>query len=108
VVDDITDSGDTLSVSLEYLKGFDPEEVKTSVLIHKTTSDLLPDYYVRKVTQWRWIIFPWHVWEDLSGFLKKMKASGIDFEEKMVQELDKRYGITVSMKIVKEILAGMK
>lgn len=75
LVDDIRDTGDTLRVSLEHLKKFEPKEIRTAVLIHKIISNFLPDYYVKKMIKWRWVIFPWHVWEDLTGFIESIKAT---------------------------------
>jgi hypoxanthine phosphoribosyltransferase len=105
LVDDITDTGDTLRVSLEHLKRFKPKEIRTAVLIHKIISAFQPDYYVRKITQWRWVIFPWHVWEDLTGFIKSMKAIGICCEEDIRRELKSKYNIEVQIETIKEILS---
>ncbi len=105
LVDDITDTGDTLSVSLEHLKKFKPKEIRTAVLIHKISSDFLPDYYVRKITQWRWVIFPWHVWEDLTNLIKNIKATGIFCEESIRCELKSKYNIEVQIEMINEILS---
>lgn len=58
-VDDLTDSGKTLSmISKKYGKS-----IKTSVLIHNTSQNIcVPDYYgsiIDKEKDDRWIIFPW-------------------------------------------------
>jgi len=108
LVDDITDTGDTLRVSLEHLKKFEPKEIRTAVLIHKIISAFLPDYYVRKITQWRWVIFPWHIWEDLTVLIKNMKAIGICCEEDIRRELKSKYNIEVQSEIIKEILSEIK
>lgn len=108
LVDDITDTGDTLRVSLEHLKTFEPKEIRTAVLIHKIISAFLPDYYVRKITQWRWVIFPWHIWEDLTVLIKNMKAIGICCEEDIRRELNSKYNIEVQSEMIKEILSEIK
>ena len=108
LVDDITDTGDTLRVSLEHLKEFEPKEIRTAVLIHKIISGFLPDYYVRKITQWRWVIFPWHIWEDLTVLIKNMKAVGICCEEDIRRELKSKYNIEVQSEMIKEILSEIK
>lgn len=108
LVDDITDTGDTLRVSLEHLKKFEPKEIRTAVLIHKIISGFLPDYYVRKITQWRWVIFPWHIWEDLTVLIRNMKAIGICCEEDIRRELKSKYNIEVQSEIIKEILSEIK
>jgi hypoxanthine phosphoribosyltransferase len=108
LVDDITDTGDTLRVSLEYLKSFKPKEIKTAVLVHKTCSAIIPDYFVSKVVKWRWLIFPWHIYEDLTGFIKKIKDAGIHSEEDISRELKERYNIKVNIETVREILSEKK
>ncbi|MDI6728940.1 MAG: phosphoribosyltransferase [Thermodesulfovibrionales bacterium] len=104
LVDDITDTGDTLMISLEYLKTFEPEDIKTAVLIHKTCSAIIPDYFVSRVTKWRWIIFPWHIYEDLTGFIKRIKDMGIHSEVDITRELRERYNIVVNMDAIKGLL----
>lgn len=108
LVDDITDTGDTLRVSLEYLRSFEPKEIRTAVLIHKTCSVITPDYFVRKVEKWKWIIFPWHIWEDLTGLVKKIADSGIHDEEDIRQELKRRYCLNVNSATMKEVLSDLK
>jgi len=108
LVDDITDTGDTLRVSIEYLKGFKPKGIRTAVLLHKTSSDVIPDYYVKKIAKWRWIIFPWHVWEDLTSFIKKIKECGIYSIKDIRRELKNRYCIDITIKTIREILSEVK
>jgi hypoxanthine phosphoribosyltransferase len=105
LVDDTTDTGDTLRVSTEYLKSFEPKEVRTAALIHKACSAITPDYFIRKVVKWKWIIFPWHLWEDLTILIKEIKALGINSEKEIHRELEKRYSIDISIDIIKEIIS---
>jgi hypoxanthine phosphoribosyltransferase len=107
LVDDITDTGDTLEVSSAYLREFGPKEVRTAVLIHKTSSTFEPTYYVVKHRAWRWVIFPWHLWEDLTGFIECVRAEGIQGEEYIRNELKKRYSLRVRIETVKEILTEL-
>ncbi len=105
LVDDITDTGDTLRVSLQYLTGFEPKEVRTAVLIHKTCSKVVPDYFLRKIVKWRWVIFPWHLWEDMTGFITRLTDEGIRRENDIKRELGRRYGIKVRSDMLREILS---
>lgn len=108
LVDDITDTGDTLRVSLKYLKDFGPKTIKTAVLIHKTCSVIVPDYFISKIIKWHWVIFPWHIWEDLTGFVKNIKDKGIYNEEDISRELKLRYNINVQMETLREVLSELK
>jgi len=108
LVDDITDTGETLRVSIEYLRNFRPEEIRTAVLLHKTCSATIPNYFVRKIVKWRWVIFPWHIWEDLTGFIRTLRDTGTSCEEDIIRELKQRYGITAHPRMVEEILSEIQ
>lgn len=108
VVDDVTDTGETLKVSIDYLKTFQPKDIKTAVLVHKICSKTLPDYFVRKVIRWKWIIFPWHVYEDVTEFVKRLKVKEFIHEDNILQELYKLYGIKVSKTMIRKILLEIK
>jgi hypoxanthine phosphoribosyltransferase len=108
LIDDITDTGDTLRVSIEYLKSFDPKEIKTAVIIHKARSAIIPDYFVRKVVKWKWIIFPWHIWEDVTEFVRRIADSGIHDAEEIKEALKQQYNIKVNIVTVREILSEVK
>lgn len=70
VIDDVTDTGETLSTALRYLQQLQPDHIRTGVLHHKLSSGFSPDYYAEAVSEWRWIIYPWALHEDLSGVLE--------------------------------------
>ena len=72
LVDDVSDTGDTYEVALEHLADFQPAAIKTAVLLHKTTARYQPDFIARRVIKWRWMIYPWAVIEDITGFLDAM------------------------------------
>jgi hypoxanthine phosphoribosyltransferase len=108
LIDDTTDTGDTLRVSTEYLKSFKPEEIRTAVLIHKACSVITPDYFVRKVKKWKWIIFPWHIWEDLTEFVRRIAASGIHNDEDIKRKLEEQYNIKVKIETIREVLLEVK
>ncbi len=105
LVDDITDTGETLRVSTRYLNGFEPKEVRTAVLIHKTSSPVVPDYFLRKIIKWCWVIFPWHLFEDMTGFVTTLTDEGIRGEDVIKRELRRRYGINVLSGMLREILS---
>ena len=69
LVDDVTDTGDTLQIAMDHIKGKGPAAVRSAVLIHKTNSPVIPDFYGRRISRWRWTLFPWAVIEDLSEFI---------------------------------------
>ena len=56
IVDDVVDSGRTLALVLELLRGFEAD-VRSAVLYAKPTTVINPDF-VWKATD-KWIVFPW-------------------------------------------------
>jgi hypothetical protein len=72
VIDDVTDTGETLNAARDYLHRCRPLTIRTGVLQHKTSSTFQPDYYAELITDWKWIIYPWALHEDLIGFLEKV------------------------------------
>jgi len=72
VVDDVNDTGDTLQVAHAHLASMGPAEVRTAVLHEKTSSPIRADFTAATITEWRWLIYPWAVVEDVGGFLRDM------------------------------------
>ena len=73
---------------------------------HKTVTHFKVDYYARKIVKWRWLIYPWAVYEDVSGFLRRMSPAP-DSLEQAQQLLQENYNITISLKRIGEIYASM-
>ena len=93
LVDDVSDSGDTFEVALEHLREHGaPAQLKTAVLHHKTVSVYTPDYFAELVSEWRWIIYPWAIMEDLRGFLRAMDPAPRSVAE-FAGRLRERHGI---------------
>ncbi|SES84151.1 hypothetical protein SAMN04488587_1205 [Methanococcoides vulcani] len=107
VVDDVTDTGKTLSLAVEYLKCLKPAEIKTAVLQHKICSDFVPDYYAKKIVKWRWIVYPWAAYEDLVGFTEKIIADRSLTPKQICNEFDACYSITIKQSDLIEILEDL-
>ncbi|HKJ96220.1 MAG TPA: phosphoribosyltransferase, partial [Thermoplasmataceae archaeon] len=71
VVDDITDTGESLRIASEHVKSLKPESLKTATMLHITRSGFLPDYYAEAIEEkaWTWFIFPWNIYEDLDNLV---------------------------------------
>ncbi len=107
VVDDVADTGDTFSVIMDYIKEKNPSEVKTAVLHYKTCSTCVPDYWAEMQEKWMWIIYPWAVYEDLTGFVKKVLVKPMTHAE-IQKSLKNNYGIKISRKDLSEMLIDMQ
>jgi hypoxanthine phosphoribosyltransferase len=104
IVDDVTDSGDSMAVVVDYVKGLGPTEVRTAVLQHKEVSRFLPDYHAEVCPVWRWIVYPWALHEDLVGFAKRVLAEGPLTLDELGKELDRRYRLTASEGDIRDAL----
>lgn len=91
VIDDVTDTGDTLEAALEYIHSQNPQSVKTGVLHHKTNSSFIPDYYAKVVEGWHWIVYPWALHEDMTAFLEKVLSQKPASIQGLQESLKNRY-----------------
>jgi len=71
VVDEVVDTGATLTRIVRLLKGLGAAEVKTAVIHYKASSSFKPDYFVERVEKWAWIFYPWSFSETLYGLAKQ-------------------------------------
>ena len=105
VVDDITDTGESMRIATEYVRTLNPLEVRTAALRHITSSGVVPDYYGEEIT-WRWVIFPWNYVEDMVNILPKVSEGTEDLSE-MRKRLKANHDIEVEepeiAKLLKEI-----
>jgi hypoxanthine phosphoribosyltransferase len=107
IVDDVTDTGDTIEAVLDYVKDLGPAEVRTAVLQHKEVSGFVPDYFAEVCPVWRWIVYPWALHEDLVGFSKKVLARGPFTAGELKGELHREYRLTVSPEEIRYALASL-
>jgi len=103
VVDDVSDSGDSLAVALQHLgeKG-EPEALRTAVLHHKQTSAMNPDYYAQRVLKWRWITYPWALVEDLSVLVQRLEHRP-QTRDGLGDALQREYGLRLPARILAEV-----
>ncbi len=109
VVDDITDTGQSIKLALEHVVNHAPKEAKTATLLHITHSKYVPDYYSEEVPEdnWTWFIFPWNVYEDLRNLVQKTlyrKKSMKEIKESLLEQFD----IDVSTRVISEVLHDLE
>jgi hypoxanthine phosphoribosyltransferase len=107
IVDDITDTGDTLQLAVAYIQSLNPAEIRTAVLQHKTCSSFVPDFYGKKVVRWRWIIYPWARYEDLAGFSATILGDGALEVSRIRSELKHRYDLEIEDEEIFEVLQDL-
>jgi uncharacterized protein len=80
VVDDRTDTGESMRVATEHVKTMNPQVVKTATLRHIIGGKFLPDFYGDEIT-WRWVVFPWNYMEDMCNIVSKIAVDGPSIDE---------------------------
>jgi len=82
VVDDITDTGESLSLAVEHVRAGRPAHVESAAFLHIEHSKFVPTYYAETISReaWVWVVFPWNYWEDLLTLAVRAKelAPGVD------------------------------
>ncbi len=92
LVDDVNDTGDTLKTARAHLEGLGPTEVRIAVLHEKACSPVRAEYVAESLDEWRWLIYPWAVVEDVGGFLNEMTPPPDDASH-AADWLQKTYGL---------------
>ncbi|AGA32863.1 Xanthine-guanine phosphoribosyltransferase [Thioalkalivibrio nitratireducens DSM 14787] len=95
VVDDVNDSGDTLDAALPHVEGFAPAQVRSAVLHQKAQTGHRADFIAREIRQWRWVLYPWAVVEDVAEFIRDMEPPPRDRDE-ICRRLRQQYGLEPS------------
>jgi uncharacterized protein len=105
VVDDITDTGESLMLALGHLGELGPKELKSSTLLHIAHSKIQPDYFCVHVAkeEWTWFIFPWNLHEDLRTILPKTLTKARNESEVQTAFKD-QFSIDVPMDLINETL----
>ncbi len=96
IVDDITDTGESIKLGYDYIKSLNPAEIKTSSMLYVNSSSYVPDYYGEGISKekWSWFIFPWNVYEDTYNLSKKFMDKPLKIDD-LKELLKSNYGLNV-------------
>ena len=105
IVDDITDTGESLILALGHLMMMKPRELKSSTLLHIAHSKIRPDFFCVHVPkeEWTWFIFPWNLHEDLRTILPKTLTTARNENEVQTAFRD-QFSIEVPIDLIQETL----
>lgn len=103
LVDDVSDTGDTLVLARKHLLERSAGTVRIAVLHHKQTSSLRPDFFARRILRWRWLIYPWATTEDIGGFIDRLPIHPKDADQ-ADQLLQQYYGLRIKRPLLEELL----
>ncbi|HTP54319.1 MAG TPA: phosphoribosyltransferase [Thermoplasmata archaeon] len=78
VVDDITDTGESLRLAVDHVRGAGPRRTESAALLHIAGASYVPTYYAEELRReaWAWIVFPWNYWEDLRSLAARAAELG--------------------------------
>lgn len=109
VVDDITDTGESMRVSVEYVKSLNPLMIKTAALRHIEGSKFKPDFYGERIS-WRWVIFPWNFIEDLCNLVSRVIKDAEEPPNSSIikSKLRENFKIDVEEDVVDKVLEEIK
>jgi hypothetical protein len=107
IVDDITDTGESMVLAKEFVKKLNPKEVKTATIFHIKTSKFVPDYYSKKI-DWIWVMWPWNYIEDMCNIVPKVldENNGRSIKE-IKKDLKERFKIDLSEQKIIEIMGEL-
>jgi len=84
LVDEVSDTGESLQHAVEYLKGLGAKEIKTAVLHLKPNSCVTPDFYMQTVDAWT--VYPWELRESIISLVKKFKEEEPESNMKRIRD----------------------
>ncbi|MFA6048757.1 MAG: phosphoribosyltransferase [Candidatus Micrarchaeia archaeon] len=109
VVDDITDTGESMKLTSEFLAPMKPKAMRTAVLQHiSSSSKFNPDFFGEDVP-WFWYVYPWNYFEDMGNLVPKVFAKGESMDEQELNAaLKKNYAFSLDQKKLSETLAQLE
>ena len=78
VVDDVSDTGESLKVALDHVVGKGAADVKTATVYYKPHSIFKPDFFADSTSDW--IIFPWERLEATKLLIQEARSEGRDLD----------------------------
>lgn len=78
VVDDITDTGESLTLAANHIAEQHPAKLETAAFLHIEHSKFVPTYFAEEIARdaWVWVVFPWNYWEDLASLAVRAAEHG--------------------------------
>jgi hypoxanthine phosphoribosyltransferase len=108
LVDDITDTGESLTLAKNVASKLNPAEIRTAVMQYMTSSKIKPDYYAEVIDEWIWMVYPWNWIDDFANFsLTILKSSDKPLRLQELRKQIKEYYNVDPTKISKEHLKNV-
>jgi len=78
IVDDVSDTGESLKVAIDHVAEKGAKAIKTATLYYKPHSKFKPDFFAESTADW--IIFPWERLEATKLLIQEAKAQNREME----------------------------
>ncbi|MFD1587380.1 phosphoribosyltransferase [Halorientalis brevis] len=65
IIDDIADTGGSISRAYEYVTDREANDVRTATLQLLDTSEFEPEFVGEHLESWTWVVYPWNFIEDM-------------------------------------------
>lgn len=110
LIDDVTDTGKSLTVAKSYLETLSPKEVKTAALQYIRGSSFVPDYFGKEEKEWAWFAYPWNRWEDLRSLTLRIVSEDNrpHFTKEVAEKFMEYYGVKVTPEIVERTFSDLE
>jgi hypoxanthine phosphoribosyltransferase len=86
VVDDVSDTGDSLMLAQNHILAINPSDLKVATLHIKPWTRFRPDYHASETEAW--IVYPWEPIESMNSIAAKLGKDGFsdrEIREKLLQ-----------------------
>jgi hypoxanthine phosphoribosyltransferase len=84
LVDEVADSGETLTEAIKHVEELGAKEVRTAILHMKPSCKIQIDYWVHQVNAWT--IYPWEHRESIIAIVKKFKSEDPNLDEREIRD----------------------
>ena len=97
IVDDVSDSGETLELAFKHVKERGALEVRVATLHIKPRTKYVPHYYAEEVDSW--IVYPWEPIESMKNISKRLIENGFSKEDIQVKLIELGFNQKIVAKI---------
>ena len=109
VVDDITDTGESLALAVTHVREHGAASVESAALLHIAHSTYVPTYRGEEIPRdaWVWVVFPWNYWEDLATLSSRAAELSPDLGE-IQRTLKERCNLDVLLEDLRHVRHGWR
>ena len=106
LVDDLSDTGESFKVAVEYVKSLKPKTLKSACVYLLEGTKFVPSYYAAR-RNWKWFVFPWNFNEDMVNLVSGLYEENSRDKKSLAmiqEELDAKHGVYVREEKLKPVL----